>query len=293
MGSTLIPGDPQAQPLKKPLRVAHLTDIHVKPDPVAEKGMALALRKAQSTKEKVDFIINGGDAIMDALGVNQPAAREQFDLFKKILNEENRLPVYHCIGNHDIWGWFIKENRPEQDPLYGKAWVVKEFSMPDRFYSFSKANWTFIILDSTQLNPAGGYIARLDPEQMKWLEQELEKVSPQQHVCIVSHIPIFSICAGLFFEKTEANGDLKIQRNLMHTDFFTLKKLFRKYKNIRACISGHIHLQDEIEYLGVKYYCNGAVSGSWWKGSFQEFAPAFAIMEFYDNGDTKRTMIEY
>lgn len=162
-----------------------------------------------------------------------------------------------------------------------------------RYYSFSKNNWHFIVLDSTQLNPAGGYIGKLDEGQLEWLQQELAAVPADKFICIVSHIPVLSICSGLFFDKTETNGDLLIKRNLMHTDFLVLKKIFAKYPNIRVCISGHIHLQDEVEYLGIKYYCNGAVSGNWWKGSFQEFSPAYAVMELFDDGTSKRTMIKY
>jgi hypothetical protein len=97
----------------------------------------------------------------------------------------------------------------------------------------------------------------------------------------------------LFFDKTEVNGDLLIKRNLMHTDFLTLKKIFIKYPGIRVCISGHIHLQDELEYLGIKYYCNGAVSGNWWSGAYQEFEPAYAVMELHEDGTVNRTMIKY
>jgi hypothetical protein len=148
-------------------------------------------------------------------------------------------------------------------------------------------------LDSTQLNPVGGYIAYLDPEQLSWLQDELKQVPPDKFICIVSHIPILSICAGLFFDKTEANGDLKIQRNLMHTDFLTLKKIFLNYPNIKLCMSGHIHLQDELDYLGITYYCNGAVCGNWWSGAFQEFDPAYAVMELHDDGSFKRTFMKY
>jgi 3',5'-cyclic AMP phosphodiesterase CpdA len=148
-------------------------------------------------------------------------------------------------------------------------------------------------LDSTQLNPAGGYIGKLDPEQFDWLQQELQQVAADKFICIVSHIPILSICSGLFFDKTETNGDLMIKRNLMHTDFLALKKIFIKYPNIKVCISGHIHLQDELEYLGIKYFCNGAVSGNWWSGPFQEFAPAYAVMELFNDGSVKRTMMKY
>jgi 3',5'-cyclic AMP phosphodiesterase CpdA len=149
------------------------------------------------------------------------------------------------------------------------------------------------VLDSTQLNPAGGYIGKLDEEQFEWLQQELPKVPKEDFICIVSHIPILSISSGLFFDKTEPNGDLKIQRNLMHSDFLRIKKLFAQYPQVRVCISGHTHLQDEIEYLGVKYYCSGAVSGNWWHGPFQEFAPAYAVMELYNDGTCNRTMVQY
>jgi Icc protein len=284
---------------KESIRFAFLTDIHIKPDMVAEAGMAKAFHHAQSLKPKVDFIINGGDSIMDALEADKQKTQTQWDLFHSILKKENSLPIYHCIGNHDVWGWFIKNDlpagqadKPETDKLYGKQWVVETLELPKRYYSFTKNKWHFIVLDSTQLNPAGGYIAYFDPEQLEWLHQELERAKGK-FICIVSHIPILSICAGLFFNKTETNGDLKIQRNLMHTDFFSLKKIFMTYPSIKVCLSGHIHLQDELDYLGIKYYCNGAVSGNWWKGAFQEFSPAYAVVELYDDGTSKRTMMEY
>lgn len=292
-GAGLLPSLAGATGVKrKPLRVAHLTDVHVKPGAIPEAGLAKALHHAQR-QPSIDFMINGGDAIMDSLEAGRERTALQWDLFKGILQKENSLPVYHCIGNHDVWGWFLKENKPEQDPLYGKGWVVETLNMPRRYYSFTHGRWHFIILDSTQLNPAGGYIARLDPEQLAWLQTELAQVPSTHHICIVSHIPILSICAGLFFGKTELNGDLMIKRNLMHSDFLVLKKLFNAYPNIRACISGHIHLQDELDFLGIKYYCNGAVCGNWWSGAFQDFAPAYAVMEFYDDGSTKRTMHTY
>ncbi len=255
--------------------------------------MAKALQHVQRLNQKVDFIINGGDAIMDALEASKANTQLQWNLFKNILLKENSLPIYHTIGNHDVWGWFVKQDKPDNDRLYGKTWVVETLEMKNRYYSFTNRNWHFIVLDSTQLNPAGGYIGKLDESQLEWLQKELANVPANKFVCIISHIPILSICSGLFFDKTEANGDLKIQRNLMHTDFLALKKIFVKYPNIKLCISGHIHLQDELEYLGIKYYCNGAVSGNWWNGSFQEFAPAYAVMELFDDGSSKRTMMKY
>lgn len=294
IGGSLLPSLSFAEENKKAaIRVAHLTDIHVKPGIIPETGMAKAFQHAQQLRLGVDFIINGGDSIMDALEADKQKTETQWKLFKTILQKENNLPVYHTIGNHDIWGWFIKNDKPESDRLYGKQWAVEMLELKKRYYSFARSNWHFIILDSVQLNPAGGYIGKLDAEQLEWLQEDLKNVPADKFICIVSHIPILSICSGLFFDKTETNGDLLIKRNLMHTDFLAIKKIFLKYPNIKACISGHIHLQDEVEYLGIKYYCNGAVSGNWWGGAFQEFEPAYALMEFYNDGTVKRTMIKY
>ena len=293
-GAGLLPSVAQAKSKKKSIRFAHLTDIHVKKGEIPETGMAKAFHHAQSLSPKVEFIMNGGDSIMDALQADKQKTQEQFQLYKTILQNENSLPIYYTIGNHDIWGWFVKENDLiKQDNLYGKQWAVEEFGMPGRYYSFNKGRWKFIVLDSTQFNPAGGYLGKLDDDQFQWLEQELKTTPASQFICIVSHIPILSICSGLYFDKTEPNGDLKIQRNLMHSDFLRIKKLFISYPNIRTCISGHVHLQDELTYLGIKYYCNGAVCGNWWNGSFQEFAPAYAVMELYDDGTSTRSFYNY
>jgi len=277
---------------KKSFRVAHLTDIHLKPGEIPEKGMAKALHAAQNLQPKADFIINSGDSIMDALEADKPGVATQWKLFHEIMKQENSLPVYPAIGNHDIWGWFNKNEQDKQDNVYGKQWAVDELKLAKRYYSFEKNNWMFIVLDSTQLNPKGGYIAYLDDEQLIWFKEKLAS-SQHRYVCVVSHIPVLSICSGLFFNKTEANGDLLLKRNLMHTDFLQLKDIFKMYSNIKVCISGHIHLQDEVNYLGVRYYCNGAVSGNWWKGSFQEFAPAFAVMDFFEDGSFTRSIVNY
>jgi len=295
IGGSLLPGQVfSTEPEKRgKLRFAFMSDIHVKPDAIAEAGMAKALHHIQELRPTVDFIINGGDSIMDALDADKVKTQTQWDLFHKILKQHNNLEVKHVIGNHDVWGWFVKNDRPEADKLYGKTWAVETLSLPGRYYSFTKGKWHFIILDSTQLNPAGGYIAYLDPEQLDWVKKELDVHGKEKYICFVSHIPILSICAGLFFDKTEANGDLKIQRNLMHTDFLALKSLFLQYPNVKVCLSGHIHMQDEIDYHGVKYYCNGAISGNWWKGAFRNFEPAYAVIELKDDGTSSRRMIPY
>lgn len=293
IGTSVLPATVLAKPSKKEaLKVAFLTDVHIKPTAVSETGMRKALRHINSLKKKPDFIINGGDSIMDAMNVDKAGTEIQWKLWNKILHEENKLPIYHTIGNHDAWGWQLKDPAVKSDPLYDKAWAIKEHKMPGRYYSFLKENWKFIVLDSAHENN-GGYIAKIDDEQFAWLEQELKNTSSDQHICLVSHIPIVSFCAAMFSDDNLPNGDFKISRALLITDTRKLIQLFSGYKNIRCALSGHIHLQDAVEYKKISYYCNGAVSGSWWNGAFKGFEPAFAIFDFNNDGSVQRQIISY
>jgi 3',5'-cyclic AMP phosphodiesterase CpdA len=290
-----LPGAADATPSerKKKFSAAFISDIHVKPSEVAEAGMKKALVHINGLKQAPDFIINGGDSIMDALAADKEKTRTQWELFHKIMAAENKLPVKYCMGNHDIWAWHLKEkDAVKSDPLYGKAWWLKETGYAKTYYSFTNRNWHFIVLDSTQENTDGGYIALLDNDQYDWLEKELN-ANTEKFICIVSHIPIMSFCSAMFFKDMLPNGDWKLSRALLHTDARKIKDLFKKHSNIKACLSGHIHLQDEVNYLGIKYYCNGAISGNWWNGAFQDFAPAFALFDFHNDGEIERKMVEY
>ena len=87
---------------KKYFTTAFISDIHIKPSEIAEAGMHKALQNINQLKQQPDFIINGGDSVMDALAADKEKTKTQWNLFNKIMQAENKLPVKHCIGNHDI-----------------------------------------------------------------------------------------------------------------------------------------------------------------------------------------------
>ena len=66
-----------AQVKKPPIRVAHLTDFHVKPGKDIEAGVAKAIHHAQILVPEIDFIINGGDAIWDSLEADKEKTQIQ------------------------------------------------------------------------------------------------------------------------------------------------------------------------------------------------------------------------
>jgi hypothetical protein len=97
----------------------------------------------------------------------------------------------------------------------------------------------------------------------------------------------------MFDKINHSENNWIIPDNTLHADSHILRDVFNKQGNVKACLSGHIHLIDHVNYLGTDYYCNGAVSGGWWKGEYQEFPPAFVVVNFYDDGSTEREIYYY
>jgi len=123
-GASLLPkvSAAQAPSTKKSFRFAFISDIHVKPGVIPETGMTKAIAHIQNLTPKVDFIINGGDCIMDALEATKESVQKQWELYHSIMGANNKLTVYPCIGNHDVYGWFQKV-LDTANPLYGKNWA--------------------------------------------------------------------------------------------------------------------------------------------------------------------------
>lgn len=277
---------------RRSLRMAHLTDIHVEPERRAGEGLAACLRHVRSLKDAPDLVITGGDHVYDSGAADEARTRAQWELFTKVMQAENSLPVLSCLGNHDCWGWDKKRSRTSgAEDLWGKRWATDTLKMPGRYYSVDRAGWHIAVLDSIQPSgPDGGYLGRLDDEQFEWLRDDLAAAKPETPILIVSHIPILAAC--IFFNSKEGRaGDVAPAR--MHTDTGRLKDLFLSHPNVKACISGHIHLIDRVDYDGVTYLCNGAVCGNWWKGRHQETDEGYALLNLYDDGGVEREYATY
>src|SRR5262245_42701541 len=89
IGGSMLPSFSNARPAKNtPRRFGHLTDIHLKPCYIPESGIAKAFNHVQSVTPKVDFIMNGGDSIMDSLEADKAKTQTQWDLFHSVLKKE-------------------------------------------------------------------------------------------------------------------------------------------------------------------------------------------------------------
>jgi Icc protein len=271
---------------KRVLRVAHLTDVHVQPELRAPEGMAACLRHVQASADTPDLILSGGDHVMDCVRQPRERTRVQWDLWKRISSAENSIPIRSCVGNHDIWGWNkTKSGASGLEPDYGKRWASDVLGLDKPYYSFDQAGWHFIALDGVQLSePEGAFYGGLDEEQLAWLSVDLARVPSSTPILIWSHIPIVSALAPLINSKAPPTQPIPIEAGHIHWDAVKILALLTKYPNVKACLSGHLHRIDHVELKGIHFFCNGAVSGAWWKGKNDGFDEGYAVLNLYDDG---------
>lgn len=272
---------------KKVMRIAHLSDIHLKDKFNAPARFAKCLQHVQQQHPRPDLILNGGDIVFDMNKEQLSTINEQWKLVHHLMQQECSIPVQYCLGNHDIW-W--NENNKGQ-AIYGKQYSMEQLKMSSPYHSFLKNGWKFIILDSVHLDIDGTwYIGKLGEQQFAWLENELKNTPSNVPVLVMSHIPILT--ATLMIEDDIVNKWQMLGGD-MHTDTSKIIKLFYQHPNVKLCLSGHIHLRDKVLYNGVTYICNGAVSGAWWEGNRRETAPGYGLIDLYSDGSFDEHYINY
>jgi 3',5'-cyclic-AMP phosphodiesterase len=270
-----------AAPGTKSRRFAFLTDMHVQPEKRAGEGYAQALNSLSRLQPAPEFVVTGGDHVMDVMETGASRSRTQWDLYQRVLEENCQWPVYPVIGNHDVWGWGVPDKVSPSEEGYGKAQALDRLQLSSRFYSFDRDGWHFIALDN--IAPRGrSYYGDLDPEQMEWLREDLRRTGKQTPVCIFSHIPLLS--AAVFLDGDRLGHDhLHVPDSWVHRDLRPLLEVFR-LGNIRLAVSGHLHQVEQILYHGTWYICGGAVCGSWWDGAYLGFREGYLIFDLSPDG---------
>jgi predicted phosphodiesterase len=120
----------------------------------------------------------------------------------------------------------------------------------------------------------------------------LAALDPKTHVLVLSHIPIVAASAILWASQNQ-HGDYSINSARIHMDAIKIKNLFAQRPNVKLCLSGHLHHLDRVDYNGVTYLCNGAVSGNWWKGRHKDTDEGYAIIDLYDDGTFEHEYVKY
>jgi len=233
---------------------AFLTDIHLQPERGAEAGFQWAIREVN--KREPDFVITGGDLVMDVLNQTYGRSDSLFNLYNE-LSGKFKMPVYNTMGNHENYGWHRNEEGIEQHPEYGKK--MYEQRIGPRYYSFDHKGWHFIILDDVYLKEPGRYAGRVDDEQLAWLKGELEHLDKETPIAISVHIPFITSASQISRGSMAANTE-----GLVINNSSEVLGLFSEY-NLKLVLQGHLHFLEDIFIQNqVHFITGGAVSGKWW-----------------------------
>lgn len=195
-------------------------------------------------RQQVDFTVNLGDLVDRDSHINLDSVL--------IRQQKLNTPIYNTTGNHDYGG--VKNNQE----------LYKKLNMPSAYYSFEKADWLFIMLNTNEVaeyaNIEGSELKReldeikqiiksegrsngaiynggISKVQMQWLKKQLDKSKKEQkNVIIFTHHPL----AGI--EKLTAFNDKE------------MIDLISTYSSVKCVISGHHHpgafaMQDNISFI--------------------------------------------
>lgn len=266
-------------------RFVHFTDIHVQRERDGDKGFAAALRAAENLRPRPDFILTGGDMVFDVLEIGADRSRLLFELYKKVIADNTSLPVYNTLGNHDVFGWHEKSGATPATAGYGKAMAMEYFNWSQTYHRFDHKGWRFFTLDNIQPGdrtsryPYQGYI---DGPQMEWLKAELAATDPKMPIIFCEHIPMVTV-TNYDDQALIQDKEWRISNAFVCGDAPTRLKLYEG-KNVRLCLSGHIHQRDRIEFAGPTFINDGAVCGGWWRGPNHGTQEGFGIIDCHTDG---------
>ena len=235
---------------------AFLTDIHLQPERNAPAGFRQAIDTVNMLDP--DFVITGGDQIMDALGQKESRADSLYDMYAE-MTELFNMPVYNTMGNHEVFGIYKQSGVDRAHPLFGEK--MFEERMGERYYAFDHKGWRFYILDSVdEREDHSGYYGHVDSLQIAWLKEDLANVDPSTPIVISVHIPFITIQTQLLSGSTAANAE-----GLVITNSKEVLSQFDEH-NLKLVLQGHLHFLEDLYAQGVHFITGGAVSSSWWNG---------------------------
>lgn len=220
----------QNRPESKAIRIGWITDLHHGYIKDATKRLEMFL--AEASERKLDFILQGGDFCHPA-----PEAKAFVHLWNQYRGER-----YHVLGNHDM-------------DLGSKEDVMNFWGMKEKYYSFDKGDFHFVVLDCNYIFKDGQYVDYansnyyidqqnrdlINPEQIEWLKSDLEKTSKQ--TIIISHQAFDEIWDGWSVPNRHLVRKVIDDCN-NRTDF----------QKVIACFCGHHHVDDHSYINKVHYF---------------------------------------
>lgn len=243
---------------------AFLTDIHLKPEMDAPRGFQMAIDKVNQLNP--DFVLTGGDLVFDAMRGNKARCDTLFSLYKNMSASFN-MPVYNCIGNHDLFAIYPESPESSGHPDYKYGMFERYFG--DTYYSFDHKGWHFIVLNSLDVTADKKYTGVFNEEEIQWLQKDLAKVDKTIPIVITTHIPMISTYSDVSGREGKSNAGNS-------ADIF---KMLENH-NLKLILQGHIHWK-EYGFVNDKfqYITGGSIAGNGWQGRRHDTKEGFVLLK--------------
>lgn len=214
----------------KSVKIGWITDVHHGYCTDAQRRLETFIHEAG--QRKLDFILQGGDFC-------HPTADAK--PFLKTWNSY-KGDKYHVLGNHDM-------------DKGTKQQIMDMWGMKNKYYSFDKGDFHFVVLDCNYILKEGQYVDyangnfyipqpnrdHVNPEQIEWLKSDLAKTDKQ--CIIISHQSIDEIWGGY-----GVPNRLDVRKVI---DDANNRADFQK---VIACFCGHHHVDDHSYIDRVHYF---------------------------------------
>ncbi len=239
-----------------------MTDIHLQP----ERNATIGFKKAMDTINSInpDFVVTGGDLIMDALGQSYSRADSLYNLYGEMI-KNLKMPVYNTMGNHEIYGLYTKSDTSGSE--YGEKMFEKRLGKS--YYSFDHKGWKFMVLNSVEDTKKHSYMGWIDSTQIEWIKKELAVTSKETPIVLSTHIPFLTAFIQKYYGST-----LKNDTSLVVANSKDIIDLFQNH-NLTLVLQGHLHTVEDIYIDGIHFVTGGAVCARWWEGPNKGFEEGF------------------
>ncbi len=249
-----------------------MTDIHIQPEKNAIQGFTQAMDSINEFNP--DFVITGGDLVMDALGQSYGRADSLYNLYGSLIKHLN-MPVYNTMGNHEIYGIYKRSGAEKTNPEYAEKMFEKRLGKS--YYSFEHKGWKFYILNSVEDTKKGSYIGWVDSLQMEWIRNDLAGTAMETPIVISTHMPFITA----FIQKYEGST-LKNDSSLVVANSKEVLELFKGH-NLKMVLQGHLHTVEDIYIDNIHFITGGAVCAAWWGGPNKGFGEGYLEVSVKDS----------
>ena len=251
-----------SQPTKPDFSFIFMTDIHYQTKRGADEAFQIAIDTANQLE--ADFVLTGGDLVYDVLRGNFEKSEALFNGYKGAIKGLN-MPIYHCIGNHELFA--IYEESPEDSTHVDYRYGMFERHFGDSYYSFDHKGWHFMVLNTLDVK-GKRYIGLVNDEEIEWIKNDLSKVDKNTPIAIAMHIPLVCTYKQIYPKNppTEVPNELWVHNRKEVLDLF-------KDHNLRLALQGHMHWIEDLNIQGrTRFITGGSIAGrpSWRRADDRE-----------------------